>query len=302
MAQLSSSIEDKKNKSQEKKAKKMGWDIFIISVLRIAIYVLIWAFLSSNVLYFMYVNLDWWFPSNEKEAPYTKTSESSPAPQAGGNTTNTKQPTVSDCLNEFAKTIIDNNTIKTKINNLMGFDKVGFPYSKITSDTGSDLGSYFGRSAKSSFATCRNMMKNVVNFLKINAADKPQLLFIISLPIILITIVAQVVIGYFTTIWKQLNVSLLKTIGLLFLFGISILWPTAVGFAQGLQLLFIFAILPMMFDSEIIIQIIRCNASLIANVFSLLVIRSAFNSLDPVIGICMLIGWLINLFINRKKK
>jgi hypothetical protein len=301
MAQLSS-IEDKKNKSQEKKAKKMGWDVFFISVLRIAIYVLIWAFLSSNVLYFMYVNLDWWFPSNENEAPYTKTS---PAPQAGGSSDNTntkpKQQSVSDCLNEFANTIIDNNKIKTKINNLLGFDKVGFPYSKITSDTGSDLGSYFGRSAKSSFATCRNMMKNVVNFLKINAADKPRILFLISLPIILVTILAQIVIGYFTTIWKQLNVSLLKTILFLFVFGISIIWPTAVGFAQGLQLLFIFAILPMMFDSEMIIQIIRCNASLIANVFSLLVIRSAFNTLDPVIGICMLIGWLINLFINRKK-
>jgi len=297
---------DKKKEQSNNSNKTNNWKVFFISLFTNLILVLLWAFVGSNMVYFLHTNLDEWFPTNKTELPY-----------------GIKEPSIFSKLlnivnkknNKQEDKILNNADDLFKLREKVGFNKLSFPYTLINKGSyildGSEVKNFFGKSARDSYITSRTLIKKCFEFLKGWGDKGDTFLFITGLFLISFIILCQIpiIIGFVGTLIGEINsnplgpiIGSITTFCLIFLFGISIIWPLLIGITQNMQFIITMLILPLMVDINKIKSIIFKNAKIIGAVYGLLTILSAFANLDKVISIIMTITLISYISFSNYKK
>lgn len=311
-----------KNENTSKSKKKTDWAKFGKSILSNLISTIILGFIGANFVYIMYADLDSWFPSDPSVLPYQTTKV------ANGNSFKDK---ISKMFSNFSggssEEINNEKDIKNFCNNLenlvrgsddkfkklrdkIGLNEFGFPYSWDTDKSGilNIIKSLFGESAKYSYINSRGILKRVLKFFKAFETVGENLLFVLSLPILILLVLCQVplIIGFISTYFSFVgsyfnlmpaNYGWILTIIITFftmLLSIStcFMWSFLIGMVQMVQFYVTLLAMPL-FDINVVREILYCKSHILLLFFVLLTIVSAFKHLENIVAIVMAVTLLV---------
>ena len=293
MSETSSLIDEKKNQQiNEKENKKdVDWIGFFKATLVNMIYVIVWAILGSNLVFFLHSDLDVIFPDNRNMPPYSNkkvSSKSSFIDMIGGQKGGKYKKENDICVSDYK-----NNETSPGLMSLsekLGMDKLSSPYSGITNESGIKalFSNLFGSSARYSYIMGRRTIKKFFKMLRLESGLGETILFFL-IPFFIFIMVFQVpfFFGLFTTIWGEITSSSfgwLWTFWISFLFGAPFLWAALVGLSQSINFFVTILFLPIFADFGKVKEILACNTHLFNGLFCLLTISSAFTHLDSILG------------------
>ena len=293
MSETSSLIDEKKNQQiNEKENKKdVDWIGFLKATLVNMIYVIVWAMIGSNLVFFLHSDLDAIFPDNRNMPPYSNQKisfKSSFIDMIGGQKGGKYKKENNICVSDY-KNIEPSPGLMSLIKKL-GMDKLSSPYSGITNESGISalFSNLFGSSARYSYIMGRRIIKNFFKMLRLESGWGETILFLLS-PFFIFIMILQVpfFFGLFTTIWGEITSSpfgWLWTFWISFLFGAPFLWAALVGVSQSINFLITILFLPIFVDFGKVKEILACNIHLSNGLFYLLTISSAFTHLDSIFG------------------
>lgn len=330
MSDLSPIESKKENISSEENKKKSNWKKFGKSILINIIYTILIGFIGSNFIYVMYSNLDMWFPSDPNKLPYALASSNKSLKDKlsgmfssfksqfkGGATADIPNIDDSICLN-LKRNIQSNSAKYAKLFNNIGFNNVGFPYTLINDESGfvNLFKNLFGESARYGYVTDREILKRVFKFFESFGATGENILFILSLPILIILLLFQIptilgfvtsYVSYILTYFKSMSsnygwlITILVSIFILaIVISIGLTWSAAIGIAQMIQLYVTLLIMPL-FDLDMVREILYCKSHLLSIVFTLLTIGSAFKHLENMPASVMMITLIFLTYGGLKK-
>jgi len=330
MSDLSPIEMKNENVSKSKSKNKTSWTKFGKSILSNLIYTIILGFIGANFVYIMYADLDSWFPSNGSTLPYQTTKV------ANGNSFKDK---ISKMFSNFkggsSEGINNENDNKNFCNNLenlvrgsddkfkkfhdkIGLQEFGFPYSWVSNESGilNIIKSLFGESAKYSYVNVRELLKRVLKFFKGFETVGENMLFVLSLPILILLMLYQVplIVGFVTTyfsfVGSYFNLMpknygwILTIIITFFTMAISIptglLWSFLIGMFQMVQLYVTLLAMPL-FDIDVVREILYCKSHILLIFFVFLTILSAFKHLEDILAVVMMITLIILTYGGLKK-
>lgn len=327
MSELSA-IEMKKENIQnendiKEKAKKSDWKKFGKSILMNLIYTILIGFIGSNFLYVLYTNQDIWFPSEPNKLPYAipnkgfKDKISGLFSRLKSFKGGSSELGVTDC--EKLKTNIQESSSKfLKLLNKLGFNELGFPYTFINNERGiiNIFKNMLGESARYSYTTDRSIIKRIIAFIERFENVGENLLFIFSLPLLMLLLVYQVpaILGFITTLISFIstyfnsmssNYGWIITIIITFFtflitFGIGTFWSGMIGITQSIQLFVTLLIMPL-FDFDNVRNIFFCKSHILSILFAIMTISSAFSHLEDVPAVIMMISLIILTYGGLKK-
>jgi hypothetical protein len=298
MSETSSLIDEKKNQqiNEKEQEKNVDWIGFFKATLVNMIYVIIWAMLGSNLVYFLHSDLDALFPDNRNMPPYSNPKESlktrfiemlgmqKAGMQKGGKYRKENNICVSDYKNnEITPGLI---SLRQKL----GMNELSTPYSGITNESGIKalFSNLFGSSARYSYIMGRRLIKTFFKMLRLESGWGETILFLL-IPFFIFIMVFQVpfFFGLFTTIWGEITSSSfgwLWTFWFSFLFGLPFIWAALVGVSQSINFFMTILFLPIFADFGKVKEILGCNTHLFNGLFCLLTISSAFTHLDGLLA------------------
>jgi hypothetical protein len=310
------------NTSESESKKKTDWAKFGKSILSNLICTIILGFIGANFVYIMYADLDSWFPSDPSTLPYRTTKV------ANGNSFKDK---ISKMFSNFrggsSEEINSENDSKNFCNNLenlvrgsddkfkklsgkIGLNEFGFPYSWDSDESGilNIIKSLFGKSAKYSYINSRGILKRVLKFFKGFETVGENLLFVLSLPILILLVLCQMpfIIGFVSTLFSfagsyfnlmPANYGWILTIIITFFtmflsISSGLLWSILIGMVQMIQLYVTLLVMPL-FDIDVVREILYCKSHILLLFFVLLTILSAFNHLENILAIVMAVTLLV---------
>ena len=167
-------------------------------------------------------------------------------------------------------------------------NKASFPYTL----TG-NYSKMFGESARDSYIYNSDTIKKMFKFFKEKNAD--NYVFCFGLFIVIICILFTCPIGFFTSIIGEFKSAKYEAFVLLFVFGISLLWPMLISYAQFFQIIYKLLILPIITEFSAIKKIVASKLYYMKIGFGFLTILSASKYLDYISAISM----AFVLFISR---
>lgn len=302
-------IDEKKSGQSDKQNEKVNWKGFLKDTLSNIIVVILWGFVGANFIYFMHSNLDIWFPDNPNQPPYASGKGSTGVTATangfisklknifkGGKYTEGCTP-VYESAEATARLI----AIKEKI----GMNKLSAPYDGITEESGirALFSNMFGSSARYSYVMARRLLKSIFRSLQGMGGSGETLIFVL-VPLILMAMMFQVpfIFGFITTLWGEITSSKYGwfwTWIFLFVFGISLLWPVAVGAVQTIQFFITMLIMPMYTDFDMVKEILSCNSHLLGGLFALLTITAASANLNALLTVVIAV---VMTFLWYKRK
>ena len=159
-------------------------------------------------------------------------------------------------------------------------NKVSFPYTL----TG-NYSKMFGESARDSYIYNSAIIKKMFNFFKEKNAE--NYVFCTGLFIVILCILFTCPIGYFTTIMGEFKSAKFEAFILLFVFGISLLWPMLISYAQFFQIIYKLLIIPIITEFSAIKKIVASKLYYMKIGFGFLTILSASKYLDSISAISM---------------
>ena len=175
-----------------------------------------------------------------------------------------------------------------------------FPYKDVFPNTASFpytlTGNYskmFGESARDSYIYNSDTIKKMFKFFKEKNAD--NYVFCFGLFIVIICILFTCPIGFFTSIIGEFKSAKYEAFVLLFVFGISLLWPMLISYAQFFQIIYKLLMLPIITEFSAIKKIVASKLYYMKIGFGFLTILSASKYLDSISAISM----AFVLFISR---
>ncbi|MEX0597716.1 MAG: hypothetical protein WD512_14585 [Candidatus Paceibacterota bacterium] len=309
MSEKVSPIDEKKNQQSTEPKENINWSGFLIQVLVNVIIVLLWGIIGSNFVYFMHTNLDSWFPDNPNLPPYMERKSGTSFISSIKNAAKTLRKSFSGgkyidgCtpVYETAQATAKIMEIKDKL----GMNKLSTPYDGISDDFGINtlFSNMFGSSARYSYVMGRRLLKLFFRSLQ-EMGGRGETLIFAFVPLILFAMLFQVpfFFGFATTLWGEITSSSYGwfwTWIFLFVFGISLLWPLAVGVAQSIQFFVTMLLLPMYADFDMIKEILACNSHLLGGLFGLLTIVAASANLN---GLLTAVTAVMMIFLWYKRK
>jgi hypothetical protein len=298
---------------------------FVISVLKNIIYTILWGLVGANLIFLMYSDLDTWFPTDDKKAPYIQfknsasmfdlrkmwqeyfdkykkafSCETSKDEKDSSSISNgTKDVTEFTCSNA-EKMIKESKNNNKAIREMLGYDKVSFPY---TWNNEGRFKAFFGKSAQVSYITNRKILKdrfkNLYSFSNSFGAGE-SLLFSIALPLLILTFMLYIplIMGFLTTSWGEITEGgILMLILGIFCGNITFIYPVIIGVIQTFQLLFKMTILPSLINGKAVWRIMKCKLPILILIFSGLTIQSAFTHLETTMSIIVTSVLLLISFV-----
>jgi len=167
-------------------------------------------------------------------------------------------------------------------------NKASFPYTL----TGY-YSKMFGESARDSYIYNRNTIKKMLSFFKQKKAD--DYVFCFGLFIIIICLLFTCPMGFFTSIIGEFKSAKYEAFVLLFVFGISLLWPMLISYAQFYQIIYKLLVIPVITDFSDIKRIVASKLYYMKIGFGFLTILSASKYLDSISAFSM----AFVLFVTR---
>ena len=233
------------NTSTDKPIKKLDWKGFFKNLLYNFIFIIIWGFIGSIMVYLMNAKSDQlaeWFPTDPNKIPY--------------------------------KDVLPN--------------KASFPYTL----TG-NYSKMFGESARDSYIYNSDTIKKIFKFFKEKNAD--NYVFCFGLFIVTICILFTGPIGFITSIIGEFKSAKYEAFVLLFVFGISLLWPMLISYAQCYQIIYKLLVIPIITEFSAIKKIMASKLYYMKIGFGFLTILSASKYLDSISAFSM----AFVLFVTR---
>jgi hypothetical protein len=167
-------------------------------------------------------------------------------------------------------------------------NKASFPYTL----TG-NYSKMFGESARDSYIYNRDTIKKMLSFFKQKKAD--DYVFCFGIFIVIICILSSSPIGFFTSIIGEFKSAKYEAFVLLFIFGISLLWPILISYTQFFQIIYILLLYPIFTNYYSIKEIVASKLYYMKIAFGFLTILSASKYLDSISAISM----AFVLFVSR---
>ena len=158
--------------------------------------------------------------------------------------------------------------------------KASFPYTL----TGT-YSKMFGESARDSYIYNSDIIKKMFNFFKEKKSD--DYVFFTGLIIVILCILFTCPIGFLTTIMGEFKSAKYEAFVLLFVFGISLLWPMLISYAQFFQIIYKLLIIPIITEFSAIKKIVASKLYYMKIGFGFLTILSASKYLDSISAISM---------------
>lgn len=308
MSEKVSPIDEKKNQQMNKPKDNVNWVGFLIQVLTNIVIVLLWGMIGANFVYFMHTNLDAWFPDNPNLPPYMEPKRGTSMYDSIKSMAKKIKRSYGGKYTDDCSPVYETSEATAKLLGLkekLGMNKLGSPYDGITDDFGIKalFSNMFGSSTRYSYVMSRRLLKTIFRTLQGMGGSGETLIFLF-VPLILAIILFQIpfFFGFFTTLWGEITSSSYGwfwTWILLFVFGISLLWPLAVGISQSIQFFVTMLMLPMYADFDMIKEILSCNSHLLGGLFALLTIVAASANLN---GILTLVTAVMMAFLWYKRK
>ena len=293
MSETSSLIDEKKNQqiNERENKKDVDWIGFLKATLVNMIYVIVWAMLGSNLVFFLHSDLDAIFPDNRNTPPYSNQKvslKSSFIDMIGGQKGGKYKKENDICVSDYKNIEITPGLMSLR--EKLGMDKLSSPYSGITNESGIKalFSNLFGSSARYSYIMGRRTIKTFFKMLRLESGRGETILFFL-IPFFIFIMVFQVpfFFGLFTTIWGEITSSpfgWLWTFWISFLFGAPFLWAALFGLSQSINFFMTILFLPIFADFGKVKEILACNTHLFNGLFCLLTIFSAFTHLDGIHG------------------
>jgi hypothetical protein len=309
MSEEISPIDEKKNNQNNESKQKINWMGFLIQILINIVIVLLWGIIGSNFVYFMHSNLDAWFPDDPNFPPYMeRKSGSSLIGSIKSASKFFKKKLSGGKYVDGCSPVYETSEATAKLLELkdkLGMNKLSAPYDGISDDFGIKplFSNMFGSSARYSYVMGRRLLKTIFRGLQGMGGKGETILFLIF-PLILLAMVFQLpfVFGFVTTLWGEITSSSYGwfwTWFFLFVFGISLLWPLAIGITQSIQFAVTMLVLPLYANFDMIKEILACNSHLLGGIFALLTISAAAANLNGILTIVTAI-MMFFLWYTRK--
>jgi len=182
MSETSSLIDEKKNQQiNEKENKKdVDWIGFLKATLVNMIYVIVWAMIGSNLVFFLHSDLDAIFPDNRNMPPYSNQKisfKSSFIDMIGGQKGGKYKKENNICVSDYKNIEISPGLMSLR--EKLGMDKLSSPYSGITNESGIKalFSNLFGSSARYSYIMGRRTIKNFFKMLRLESGWGETILF-----------------------------------------------------------------------------------------------------------------------------
>lgn len=257
-------LRDRKDADVDAGEKVPNYPLFFKNVLIIIVSVLIWAVLSSNLIYLVHM------PTLEQSLPHdaTKLPYSEPKKKFGG---------ASSIYGEHGG-----------INSV--FDNYKFDYSwPYNLKDGNFIGRWFGEMMSTSWSTSRGLLYNSLEFIK-NLDER--ILLIIGGPLMALALFLSTGTGFFTTIYGSLQLDLFSIILTVCFFLIVLLIGWFNGMIMSVILFMFFFVKPLITQEgrEALKYNLSNYSHFIAMAIGLFVTINAFDNLDATVAGGMLVA------------